>query len=633
MLKSESINVGDAKAARSGDKTALDPLVSSRAKSDAASAFMQDEITPRALWLVVKQHKRSLILANLIAIAATLFSVPLPLLIPLLVDEVLLNQPGQITATINNVVSPEWQIPSVYIGAVLVATVLMRAVALVLNVWQTRQFTLISKDIVFKLRQRLLGHLQRISMAEYEQLGAGSVASHLVTDVDTIDRFISSSVSRFVVAFLSLIGAAVILFWMHWQLALFILLLNPVVIWVTMRLGKHVKRLKKTQNSAFEAFQMALGETLDVVQQLRTSNREGHYIKRLIRKASDVKEHSASFEWKSDAVSRLSFLVFLFGFDIFRALSMLMVLYSDLSVGEMLAVFGYLWFMMGPVQEVLGIQYAWFAAKAATGRLNNLLKLQQEPQYPEQEDPFTGFITTGIRIEDLHLKYGDNEPVLRGVNLAIAPGEKVALVGTSGGGKSTLVQALLGLYPRESGQVFYNDAPIERIGLQRVRDNVATVLQHPALFNGTVRDNLTLGQEHSDEELWHALEIAQLKDFVEELDQQLDTLVGQKGLRLSGGQKQRLAIARMILTQPKVVILDEATSALDTETEARLHEAMAEFLKQRTTLIIAHRLSAVKQADRVYVFDDGHIIEEGRHDELLEQQGVYHKLYGQRQEH
>ena len=603
-----------------------------RAAQPVNSGTDAAEITPASLWQAVKQHKRLLILANLIAIAATLFSVPLPLLIPLLVDEVLLNQPGQITAFINGFVPEHWQLPAVYIGAVLLATVLMRVAALILNVWQTREFTLISKDIVFKLRQRLLGHLQRISMAEYEQLGAGSVASHLVTDVDTIDHFISSSVSRFVVAFLSLIGAAVILFWMHWQLALFILLLNPVVIWVTMRLGKHVKRLKKTQNSAFEAFQMALGETLDVVQQLRTSNREEHYIKRLIRKAADVKEHSAGFEWKSDAVGRLSFLVFLFGFDIFRALSMLMVLYSDLSVGQMLAVFGYLWFMMGPVQEVLGIQYAWYGAKAAAGRLNRLLQLKQEPQYPALADPFAGQVTTGIAIRDLHLKYGDNEPVLRGVNLEIRPGEKVALVGTSGGGKSTLVQALLGLYPPESGQVLYGGIPIEQIGLAQVRDQVATVLQHPALFNGTVRDNLTLGQEHDDEQLWQALEIAQLKSFVEQLEQGLATRVGQKGLRLSGGQKQRLAIARMILTEPKIVILDEATSALDTETEARLHEAMTAFLKQRTTLIIAHRLSAVKQADRVYVFDDGHIIEEGRHEELLQQKGVYHQLYGQRQQ-
>lgn len=590
-----------------------------------------DDITPQALWQAVKRHKKELVLANVIAIFATLFSVPLPLLMPLMVDEVLLHQPGNMTKWIDSLFPHAWHGPILYIGVILVATVMMRAISLVLNVWQTRQFTLISKEIVFTLRQRLLDRLPRISMAEYEHLGAGSVASHLVTDVDTIDRFISSSVSRFIVAFLSLIGAAVILFWMHWQLALFILLLNPLVVWVTMRLGKHVKRLKKTQNSAFEAFQMALGETLDVVQQLRTCNREEHYIKRLVRKAADVKDHSASFEWKSDAVSRLSFLVFLFGFDVFRALSMLMVLYSDLTVGQMLAVFGYLWFMMGPVQEVLGIQYSWFAAKAATGRLNGLLKLEQEPVYPALSNPFKGEMTASIELQDLQLKYGDNEPVLKGVSLSIQAGEKVALVGTSGGGKSTLVQALLGLYRLESGHISYNGVAMENIGLPVIREHVATVLQHPALFNGTVRDNLTLGVDLPDTDLWHALDIAQLKSFVTGLEKGLDTRVGQKGLRLSGGQKQRLAIARMILTDPKVVILDEATSALDTETEAHLHEAMADFLQGRTTLIIAHRLSAVKQADRVYVFDDGKVIEQGKHEDLLQQQGVYHKLYGQRQ--
>ena len=414
---------------------------------------------------------------------------------------------------------------------------------------------------------------------------------------------------------------------------MFILLLNPLVIWVTMRLGKHVKQLKKSQNSSFEAFQLALSETLDVIQQLRTSNREGHYIQRLVVKAQAVKDHSANFEWKSDATSRLSFLVFLFGFDLFRALAMLMVLFSDLTVGQMLAVFGYLWFMMGPVQEVLGIQYSWFAAKAATARLNSLLSLQQEPVYPCQNNPFTDSDTASIEINNLHLRYGDNEAVLKGVSLTVQPGEKVALVGASGGGKSTMVQAILGLYPMEQGQISFSGVPIEQIGLQQVRDSVATVLQHPALFNGSIRDNLTLGLTFDDEKLWQALEIAQLKDFVEELDEQLATLVGQKGLRLSGGQRQRLAIARMILAEPKVVILDEATSALDTETEAKLHRALEQFLQGRTTLIIAHRLSAVKQADKVYVFDDGCIMEQGSHDELLEQGGIYHKLYGEHQTH
>ncbi len=202
-------------------------------------------------------------------------------------------------------------------------------------------------------------------------------------------------------------------------------------------------------------------------------------------------------------------------------------------------------------------------------------------------------------------------------------------MGASGGGKSTLVQVIIGLYPPKSGKVCFDDVPHDQIGLEVIRDNVATVLQHPAMFNETVRFNLTLGRELPDEKLWQALEVAQLKRTIEQLPEGLDTVIGNQGVRLSGGERQRLAIARMVLADPKVVILDEATSALDTETEARLHRALRGFLKGRTTLIIAHRLSAVRQADKVYVFENGGIIEQGSHDELIRRDGLYQKLYGQ----
>ncbi len=190
------------------------------------------------------------------------------------------------------------------------------------------------------------------------------------------------------------------------------------------------------------------------------------------------------------------------------------------------------------------------------------------------------------------------------------------------------MQILIGLYPATTGLILYDGVPVQEIGMEVVRDNVATVLQHPALFNDTVRMNLTLGREVTDAELWHALEVAQLEDTVRELDQGLDTMVGRGGIRLSGGQRQRLAVARMVLSDPRVVILDEATSALDTETEGRLHRALAEFLAGRTTIIIAHRLSAVRQADRVLVFEDGRIVEQGRHEELIDSAGLYAALYG-----
>ncbi|HFE47957.1 MAG TPA: ABC transporter ATP-binding protein [Chromatiaceae bacterium] len=576
---------------------------------------------------MVTRFRAELIKANLIAILGALVSVPVPLLIPLLVDEVLLNKPGKAVALMNDIFPPAWHGPVLYILAVLALTLLLRLAGLILGVWQTKQFTCIAKQVIFRMRKRLLERLERVSMKEYETLGSGKVASHLVTDLDAIDTFVSVSTSKFLVAVLSIVGTAAVLLWMHWQLALFILLLNPFVIYLTTRFGRKVKQLKRRENSAYQLFQESLQETLEAIQQIRAANREKHYIGRIVEQAGEIRQHSANFAWKSDAAARLSFVVFLFGFDIFRATSMFMVLYSGLTIGEMLAVYAYLWYMMSPVQEVLGVQYAWHAAQAALERINRLLEIELEPVYPHKVDPFLGKRTVSVRLDDVSFSYDGRHAVLKQLSLNIPAGQKVAFVGASGGGKTTLVNVILGLYVPDQGEICFDDVPVGQIGLDVVREHVATVLQHPALFNDSVRMNLSMGREMPDEALWQALEIAQLKTDIEALPERLDTRLGRNGVRLSGGQRQRLAVARMILADPAVVILDEATSALDTSTEARLHRALAEFLAERTTIIIAHRLSAVRQADRVLVFEDGHIVEDGRHDELIGNDGLYASLY------
>ncbi len=588
---------------------------------------MVDRLSWAEIRRLALRHKRALILANLVAVLATLCSVPIPLLLPLLVDEVLLGDGNTALQVMDNFLPAAWQGAVGYILLMLALTFLLRGGALLFNVVQARLFARLSKDIVYRIRIRLIERLKRISLAEYESLGGGTVTTHLVTDLDTLDKFIGETLSRFLVGVLTLVGTSGILLWMHWKLALLILLFNPLVIYATVQLGKRVKHLKKLENDSTSRFTQALTETLDSIQEVRAGNRQGYFLGRLGGRAKEVRDYAVASQWKTDASNRASGLLFQFGIDVFRAAAMLTVLFSDLSIGQMLAVFSYLWFMIGPVEQLLNLQYAFYAAGGALTRINELLARRDEPDYVGGVDPFKGRETVGIEIRDLSFSYGE-EPVLDGLNLSIAPGEKVAIVGASGGGKSTLVQLLLGLYTPQAGVIRFGGSSQEEIGLPTIREHVAVVLQHPALFNDTVRANLCMGRERSDEACWQALTIAQLAQTVRQLPQGLDTVVGRSGVRLSGGQRQRLAIARMVLADPRVVILDEATSALDAATEYALHQALAQFLNGRTTLIIAHRLSAVKQADRVLVFDGGSVAEDGDHRQLIAEGGLYAKLYG-----
>lgn len=582
-------------------------------------------------WLLdqARPHRTRLIWANIVAIAATLISVPIPLLMPLLVDEVLLDKPDWGLAVLNGLLPQTWQHAAFYIAAVLVIVVLMRATSQALNILQSRQFTLVGKAITYKIRQHLIEKLGRVSMHEYELRGSGGLTSHLVTDVETIDKFIGTTLSKFIIGILTVMGTAVVLLWLDWRLGLFILLINPIVVALSRALGQRVKHLKKRENQAFERFQQRLVDTLDGLYQLRAANREREYLHQLDQSAGDIKVSADKYAWQSEAAGRLSFLMFLIGFELFRAVAMGMVFFSDLTIGQMFAVFGYLWFMLGPVQELLGIQFAWYSAKAAMNRVNDVLSLQEEARRPDGQNPSDSDNTAlDIEIEDLHFAYDEDKSVLNGLNMHIPAGQRVALVGASGGGKSTLIQLLLGLYPVEHDDIRYNGYSINQLNLAALRQQIAVVLQQPMLFNDTLRNNLSLGRDVTDSELWQALEQAQLGDVVNKLTQGLDTPLGRQGIRLSGGQRQRVAIARMLLGDPKLVILDEATSALDTATERALHQAMHTFLAGRTTLIVAHRLSAVKEADLIYVLEDGQVTQKGTHGELVTAPGVYQTLYG-----
>ncbi|MBU3823995.1 MAG: ABC transporter ATP-binding protein/permease [Candidatus Oceanisphaera merdipullorum] len=584
---------------------------------------------------MMRKRKSALIYAHIVALCATLLAVPVPLLMPLLVDEVLLDQPGRLLAGLSWFLPSAWQTGVGFILAVLVLTILLRVFSLVFNIIQGRQFARIAKHLTFQVRILLAKQLLRTPLRAFESVGAGSVSSHFVTDVETLDKFLGETLSRLLISLFSVIGTAVVLLLLSWQLAIFILLLNPIVVYFSSRLGAKVKYLKRNENNAFELFQQALVETLDGIHEIRAANRERHYLLRVIDRARGVRDTAIDYAWKSEAASRASFLLFLSGVEVFRAAGMIMVLYTNLTVGEIFAVFSYLWFMMGPIQDLLNMQYSFYAASAALKRINNMLALGTDTdgqaagdlEYSSQANPFLGVTTLPISVQDLSFSYNGERKVLDQVNLHIKAGERVALVGASGGGKSTFIQLLLGLYPADSGEIRFGGISSTDIGFPIIREHIATVLQQPVLFNDTIRANLCLGDEHDDAVLWQALKVAQLFEVVSTMSEGLNTQVGRRGMKLSGGQQQRLAIARMVLKNPAIVILDEATSALDTDTENKLHAALEDFLRGRTTLIVAHRLSSVRQADRVVVFEDGKVSQSGTHQELLAQEGLYRTLY------
>lgn len=554
-------------------------------------------ITIKSILEEISKHKRVLIWANIVAIFSTLLTIPVPLLIPMLIDEIILEKGGIITKTIDQYLaigSPEY-----YILVVLIVTLLLKAISLFFNLLHIRLFSKISKEVTYVIRKRLLNHLQTVSMTEYDMLGSGAISSKVITDVDTVDKFVASSVGDIVVELLTVISIATVILYLNWQIALVILILNPLVMSFYLHVFRRVAKIKKRENRAIEIFQNSLIESLELYNQIRVQNREEYFLNDIDNKAKEIRDKGYQFSLKSEISLEFSRMLIMYSHDIFRAMGILMVLLGLLTIGKMLAIFAYAWIIMRPVDKLMNFTHLYFNAKTSIERLNEILKLHPEPKYKAKVDPFKESKTASIRLENLSFSYDGKVDVLKNINLEIEAGERVAIIGKTGSGKSTLAQILIGLYPISSGNIYYNNHEIREIGYKKVRENIGFVLQSPLMFNNTIRFNLTLGKEYKDEKIYEILKVAQLYDFVNQLDNRLDTVIGKNGTKLSGGQKQRLSIARVLLDNPKIIIFDESTSSLDNDTEDRLLEALDIYIRDKTTITIAHRRTSIEKADRV----------------------------------
>ncbi|TLP36190.1 ABC transporter ATP-binding protein [Arcobacter arenosus] len=578
-----------------------------------------EKIDLKYLWNLLLDKKKTLILGQIVTIIAILISVPIPLMLPALVDEVLLKKPDFFVNSIDFVFGGGDAF--YYIAIITIVVIFLRFIHFVFTVIITKIFTSIAKYVTFKIREKLLNYLKKVSMNEYESLGNGAISANLITDVNTLDDFIIKSASKFISSVLSLIAVSIVMIAIHPILGLMILLIQPIIILMSKKISKQVGVLKKEENQSIEEFQDNIGESLELFGQIKASNKENYFINESIKKANKIQQTSNEYNYKSVAYERFSFTIFLIAFEILRASGLLMVVYSDLSIGMMFAMFGYIWFIMTPVQDILSMQYSYTTATAALNRINKILNLQCEDNGKERLLKEKG---VHIQLKNMFFSYNIEKPLLEDISIDIKPKENVALIGASGSGKTTLAQVLAGFYSKTKGDIKYNNISIDNLDRNSLRDEIFLVLQMPILFNNTLRFNITMGDESiSDEEIFKALEIAQLKDTVLQMSNKLDTLVGKHGIRLSGGQRQRLSIARMIISNPSVVIFDESTSALDVHTEAKLFSALIPILEDKTVITIAHRLSTVKNANKIYVLDNGKIVQSGTHEELEEEEGHY----------
>ncbi|AZV47422.1 ABC transporter ATP-binding protein [Nautilia sp. PV-1] len=552
----------------------------------------------------IKKYKKEFITAQIIALIATIISIPIPMLMPLLIDEVLLKKPGIWVESISKIFGS--CSPFCYVIVTLSIVLILRSLFVGLNVAQTYFFEKITKDITYKIRIRVLNHLKHLSINEYENLKTGDIASRLISDVNTVEEFLIKSVSRFVISALTLIGVAIVLLIINWKLGLFILILNPFVVVLSGKIARKVKKYKTEQNRSISVFQEALIETLELFEQIKAYNKENFFFKKLFVLTKELKQKAFDFSYKVEAFNKLSFLIFLIGFEIFRAAGILAVAYDNLTIGLMLAVYSYLWFMMTPIQDIISIQYSYFAAKAALDRINEMLTLTKEPKFPHKQNPFNKPVQ--IDIQNISFKYNESEWILKNASASIKPNKITALIGASGGGKTTLAKIIAGFFIPNEGDIRYNDVSFKEIGLDKIRENVSLILQETRLFNDTLLFNLTLGKEFEENEIWKALKLAELKDVVENWPEKLNTYVGKNGVKLSGGQKQRVAIARALLHKPKIIILDESTSALDIDTEERVFKNIESFLKERTSIIIAHRAETIAKAEDIIMIKNREII-------------------------
>tara|TARA_S200000501_G_scaffold59666_1_gene50009 strand:- start:12679 stop:14487 length:1809 start_codon:yes stop_codon:yes gene_type:complete len=488
---------------------------------------------------------------------------------------------------------------------------------------------MVQLNIVKDIRDKLYIHIQGLSLGYFHKEKTGSITSTIINDVEQLQSSLSIAFQKLFVEPINILIFATLLFIISWKLALIAIVIIPLAGIAIIAIGKSIRRKSRRTQKKISHIMQILGETLSSIRIVKAFVNEKEEIKKFsMETANYLNLHLKRAKLDLIAAPITESFGVVIGVILLWYGGTEVILQKGLIPEDFIRFILILFSILGPIKQMSNVNIKIQAGAASAERIFKLL--DTKPQIVEIKNPINmGKFKTSLEFKDVHFEYQEGgELVLDSISFKINKGEVVALVGASGSGKSTIADLIPRFYDTTTGKITIDGNNIKNISLSSLRNNMGIVTQEVILFNDSIRNNISYAQgEKSDDLVKEAAKAANALDFIENTPNGFETVVGERGVKLSGGQKQRIAIARALLKNPSILILDEATSALDTESEKKVQTAIESLMKDRTALIIAHRLSTVQKADKIIVIENGKVAEIGSHESLFKKNGIYKRLY------
>ena len=534
--------------------------------------------------------------------------------------------PAQVIRYILNEAIPNRNIKfCAYAAGILATTFLLRS--LILR-FRTRLVTRMAQGIAANLRRDVFFHMQRLSLSFFDNARVGKLLSRITNDSVFIQQFFTSGSHILVATALTFAGVISISLHMNWQLTLIAIIPMPILMALIRKYSRIAHRIYRNLRMQWGSFTARINDNLGGIKEIKSFAREEYEEDRF----NDENEQAYSLGIDAGDLDALydpliEFIGYL-GMVLVVGLGSWLILHGKMQLGDLVAFLLYLDLLYDPLWRVSRLVNIWEHARAASDNISRVMNVPTEvyefPQAIEATDSLRGT----VEFKDVSFSYREKELVLEDLSFKVNAGERIAVVGVTGSGKTTMLSLIPRFYDVDKGAVLIDGKDVRDYKLSYLRRNIGIVQQDPFLFSGTIKENILYGKpDASEKEMEKAVKAANLNAFIQSLPGGYNTEVGERGVKISGGEKQRLAIARVLIKNPPILILDEATSSLDSRTEILVQQALERLMKGRTTFVIAHRLSTIKNVNRILVMNHTRIVEDGTHDKLMAEDGLYAHLY------